>query len=100
MSEYQFTLPALDDLIQIWTFIVRDNSEAAARVEAAVLRACSFLADSPLAGQVRSNLTSLPLRFWVVQPYSNFLIVYDPATKPLQVVRILHGARDVRSLLG
>ena len=45
------------------------------------------------------DLTPLPVRFWVVQPYSNYLIVYDPEKKPLQIIRILHGARDLPSLL-
>ena len=35
------------------------------------------------------------MRFWVVRPYSNYLIVYDPQKKPLQIIRILHGARDL-----
>lgn len=46
------------------------------RVEEAVYRACDLLADSPLLGRTRKELTSLPLRFWVVHPYSNYLIVY------------------------
>lgn len=61
--------------------------------------ACRLLVDSPLAGRVRKDLTPLPLRFWVVHPYSNYLIVYDPEKKPLQIIRILHGARDLPSVL-
>ncbi len=48
---------------------------------------------------MRKDVTPLPLRFWVVHPYSNYLIVYDPERKPLQVIRILHGARDLPSVL-
>jgi plasmid stabilization system protein ParE len=44
-------------------------------------------------------LTELPVRFWVLQPYSNYLIVYRPEKKPLQVVRILHAARDLPKTL-
>ncbi len=99
MSKYRFTPPAEGDLLDIWSFIARDSAEAANRVEAAIFRACDLLADSPFAGSTRKDLTSLPLRFWVVQPYSNYLIVYDPAKKPLQVIRILHGARDLRPVL-
>jgi len=95
MSRYQFTPQVSDDLGDIWSFIARDNPAAADRVEAAIFRACDLLADAPLAGQIRKDLTSLPLRFWVVQPYSNYLIVYDPGTSPLQVIRIIHGARNL-----
>jgi plasmid stabilization system protein ParE len=68
----------------------RKSRAAADQVEEAVFRACDFLADSPLAGRIRN---------WVVQPYSNYLIVYDPGEKPLQIIRILHSARDLPSLL-
>ncbi len=99
MSEYQFTPQAVGDLLDIWSFIARDNPKAADRVEAAIFRACDLLADSPLAGHTRTDLTPLPLRFWVVQPYSNYLIVYDAKKEPLHVIRILHAARDLHSVL-
>lgn len=99
MSGYQFTPLASEDLCEIWSFIAQDNPNAADRVEAAIFRACDLVADAPLAGQIRRDLTSLPLRFWVVQPYSNYLIVYDPRTNPLQVIRIIHGARNLPSIL-
>jgi plasmid stabilization system protein ParE len=99
MSKYQFTPQAVSDLLEIWTFIAQDNPEAADRVEEAVFKACDLLADSPLAGSVRKDMTPLPLRFWVVHPYSKYLIVYDPEKKPLQVIRILHGARNLPSIL-
>jgi len=99
MSRYQFTPQAVADLFDIWSFIARDNPAAADRVEEAALRACDFLADSPMAGQIRGELTPLPVRFWVVQPYPSYLIVYDPESEPLRVIRILHSARDVSTAL-
>ena len=99
MSKYQFTPQAVSDLLEIWTFIAQDNPEAADRVEEAVFKACDLLADSPLAGSVRKDMTPLPLRFWVVHPYSKYLVVYDPEKKPLQLIRILHGARNLPSIL-
>jgi antitoxin ParD1/3/4 len=99
MSSYQFTPQAARDLLDIWSFIAQDNLDAADRLETAVFRACDLLAESPYAGQVRKDLTPLPLRFWVVHPYRNYLIVYDPESNPLHVVRILHGARNLPSVL-
>ncbi|HYU47207.1 MAG TPA: type II toxin-antitoxin system RelE/ParE family toxin [Terriglobales bacterium] len=99
MEKYQITPEAVRDLFEIWNFISQDNPEAADRVEEAVFRACDLLAESPLAGRVRKDLTPLPLRFWVVQPYSKYMIVYDPEKKPLRVIRILHGARNLPSIL-
>jgi plasmid stabilization system protein ParE len=99
MGEYRFTPQALRDLFDIWDFIAGDNPEAADRVEAVVFRAWQLAADSPFAGTVRADLTSLPVRFWVVQPYVNYLVVYRPEEKPLQIIRILHGARNLPSIL-
>jgi plasmid stabilization system protein ParE len=99
MSRYLFTLQATRDLLDIWSFIARDNREAADRVEAAVFRACDLLADSPLGGRTRNDLTQLPVRFWILHPYSNYFIVYDPEKKPLQIIRIIHGSRDLPSVL-
>jgi antitoxin ParD1/3/4/toxin ParE1/3/4 len=54
------------------------------------------LAGSPGAGHWRIELTDEPVKFFSVYSY---LIVYRPETKPLQVVAILHGNRDVEQLL-
>ncbi|HEX4603660.1 MAG TPA: type II toxin-antitoxin system RelE/ParE family toxin [Candidatus Angelobacter sp.] len=99
MIAYQFTSKAVDDLFEIWSYIARDNPAAADAVEDSIYRSCTLLAQQPLAGRVRTDLTPLPLRFWFLQPYSNYVIVYDPATKPLQIIRLLHGARNIPSLL-
>lgn len=99
MGQYRFTPQAVSDLLEIWSFLAQDNVEAADRVEEPVFHACDLLAESPLAGRVRKDLTLLPLRFWGVQPYSKYIIVYDPGETPLQVIRILHGARNLPSIL-
>jgi plasmid stabilization system protein ParE len=88
MSGYQFTPQALQDLFDISDFISQDNPSAAERVENAIFRACSLLADSPLAGRARSDITQLPVRFWVVQPFTRYFLVYDADSKPLRIIRI------------
>ena len=99
MSAYRFTPKASSDLFAIWAFRARDNLEAANRVEQAVYLACELIAASPLAGSVREDLTARPVRFWLAQPYTNYLIVYDPKTSPVQIIRILHGARNLPTIL-
>jgi plasmid stabilization system protein ParE len=100
MSRYQFTPQAIDDLFEIWSYIARDSSQAANRVEAAVYNACAFLAEGPLRGRTREEITPLPLRFWTVQAFPNYIIVYDPQSDPLQIIRILHVSRDILAILG
>ncbi|HTR25155.1 MAG TPA: type II toxin-antitoxin system RelE/ParE family toxin [Terriglobales bacterium] len=99
MEKYHLTPEAVSDLFEIWDYIAQDNPAAADRVREAVFRACDLLAESPLAGHIRADLTPLPVRFWSVRPYVKYLIVYDPEKKPLQIIRILHGARDLPSVL-
>jgi plasmid stabilization system protein ParE len=85
MSQYRLTPQAVDDLFEIWSYIAADNVDAANRVEEAIYAACTFLSETPLAGRIREDLTALPLRFWLVQPFQNCWIVYDPGTRPLQI---------------
>ena len=99
MSKYQFTPEALSDLFELWSYIAADSVDAADRVEEAVHAACSLAAERPLGGQVREDLTALPVRFWLVQPYRNCWVVYDPKTTPLQVIRVLHSARNIGRIL-
>ena len=70
MRRYRFTPQALDDLFEIWSYIAEDNVDAANGVEEAIYSACALLAEAPLAGRVREDLTALPLRFWLVQTVS------------------------------
>lgn len=100
MTGYRFTPEAAADLFEIWSYIANDNAEAADRVEAAIYDSCSFVAGAPLSGQVRKDLTSRPVRFWTVQPFPNYVLVYRPDTEPLQVIRILHAKRNIQRMLG
>ena len=98
-SSYLFTTRALNDLDDIWSYIAADNMNAANRVEMAILSSCKALAEHPQAGSKRIEITTLPVRFWAVPRYPNFIVVYRPETKPLQVIAILHGKRDIGSVL-
>jgi plasmid stabilization system protein ParE len=66
------------------------------RVESVIREKIVFLAQSPGAGHQRKNLTDHDVRFFLVYSY---LIVFRPHTRPLQVVSILHGRRDVERIL-
>jgi len=93
MKSYRLTPKAEDDIFSIWTFIAPDNLDAADRLEAELMSACQRLADKPDLGHFRRDLTDKPVRFFPVR--GTYLIVYDPASEPLAVLRVIHGARDV-----
>jgi toxin ParE1/3/4 len=58
--------------------------------------AMRFFARQPDAGHFREDLTDAPVRFWSVFSY---LVVYDPRKRPIEIVRVLHGNRDVAAIL-
>ena len=88
---------AADDLVAIWQYIRQQSSiEMADRVESVIRKRIAFLARTPGAGHWRKDLTDIPVRFF---PIYSYLIVYRPESKPLQIVAILHGRRDVGKVL-
>ena len=50
----------------------------------------------PGIGHVRDDLVDESLRVWAVFSY---LVIYRPDTKSVQIIRVIHGARDVPSIL-
>jgi antitoxin ParD1/3/4/toxin ParE1/3/4 len=85
------------DLVQIWRHIKSESSrETADRVESAIRGNFIYLADFPHAGPRRRDLTDAPVRFFSVYSY---LVVYRPETRPLQIVSVLHGGRNVEAIL-
>jgi plasmid stabilization system protein ParE len=96
MADYVFSPQARLDLLEIWEYIARDDLDAADRVEAEIHLAISKLARNPGIGHWRRDLTSKQVRFW---PIYSYLIIYDPNTQPLEVVRILSGYRDLADIL-
>ena len=99
MSSYGLTPLAKADIFEIWRHIAQDNLDAANRVERVIYEACEFLAAGPLRGHVRRDLTNRTLRFWTLVRYPNYTLVYRPEAKPLEVVAVLLGKRNVRAIL-
>jgi plasmid stabilization system protein ParE len=96
---YEFSPEAEDDLIEIAGYIADDNPTAARRLVAEIHKACETLAKHQTLGHSRKDLISDPeIRFYCVRDY--YLVVYRKGTSPLQIARVLHGARDIESELG
>ena len=52
-----------------------------------------------LTPRAKQDVNEIDKRHRLFLVYS-YLIVYRHETKPLQVIRVLHAARDVQSILG
>jgi plasmid stabilization system protein ParE len=98
-APFQLTPQATEDLDAIWWFIEKGSAEAANRVEAEIMGTCRKLAAYPFIGHKRLDITPLPVLFWTLPKYSNYVIVYRPQIKPLQVVAILHSKLDLEATL-
>jgi plasmid stabilization system protein ParE len=96
MNRYILAPAARQDLRAIQAYIAHDNIQAARRVLAEIRAACARLADNSHLGHAREDLTDQPVRFWSVRTY---YIIYRPETHPLEIVRIVHSARDIPHLL-
>lgn len=96
-SGFILSTPAAEDLDEILNYVLdQAGPERAEHVRCGLHAALVKLADMPGMGHQREDLTSGPLLFWSVWSY---LVVYKVASKPLEVVRVLHGARDVGAIL-
>ncbi len=98
MNAYVLTPLAKADIFDIWAYIAENSETAADRVEEAIYQACGFLAQGPLRGHTRPDLTPRSLRFWTLSRYPNYTVVY-PGTAPLQIIALLHGKRNISRVI-
>jgi plasmid stabilization system protein ParE len=98
-SAFQLTPQAREDIDSIWWHIAEHSRDAAERVELEIIGCCCLLAKHPRMGSKRADITTMPVRFWTVTKFSNYVIVYRPETVPLQVIAVLHGKRDLEQIL-
>ena len=95
MAEYVLSAKALNNLESIRDFIAVENRQAADHIVEELFAAFEHLAEWPGSGHTRYDLTERDIRFWPVRSY---LVVYRE-TDPLQIIAILHGARDIPSII-
>jgi plasmid stabilization system protein ParE len=95
VARFVLSAPARSDLREIHDYIATDDPAAARRVLGDLRDAMHRLAELPGLGHVRDDLADETLRVWTVHSY---LVIYRPETRPLQVVRVLSGYRDIAAL--
>jgi plasmid stabilization system protein ParE len=84
------------DLREIRDHIARESPASARRMMVRLVHAFRLLARHPELGHVREDLLEPAIRFW---PVSAYLIVYVPARTPIEIVAVVHGARDVPTIV-
>lgn len=96
MSRYRLSERAKADLDGIWDYvgITNDNPDAAFRQLEEIYEMLSALAATPRIGRRRDDLRS-GLRAFPVGPY---VILYEIAEEGIDVLAVMHGARDINGL--
>ena len=95
VADVIFSPEARQDIFEIWEFIADDNIDAADQTVGRIEDACGRLGTMPGMGHRRSDITSQPVLFW---PVKSYLVIYRDA-KPVEIVRVLSGYRDIAAIL-
>ena len=94
MAAVFFTRQAREDLIDIWLHIAADDPGAADRVLDRLELTAMNLPENPRMGPARDDIRR-GLRYLVS---STFLILYQVAEGGVEIVRVVHGRRDLFGL--
>ena len=92
-SLYDISAQAQDDLFEIWRRIARDSVKPANRIENEFQELFAALGRMPAQGHTRRDLTSRPVLFF---PMYSFLIVYQPDARPIRIMAVLRGRRNLK----
>ena len=98
MNRYVLTAEAQQDLQLIRDYLLKEAGVRVTRyVLNSIVAAFQALARTPGQGHRREDLTVRDeLRFWTVFSY---LVVYRIDKRPLVIIAILHGKRNVENFL-
>jgi toxin ParE1/3/4 len=91
----RFTEQAQRDLENISDYIARDNLTNALRFVDRLEARCRLHSLHPLLGRSRNDLRPGLRSF----PFGRYVIFYRPLHDGIEVIRVLHGARDLRRAL-
>jgi len=95
-SLYDVSAEAQSDLFEIWRRIAEDSVDLADRIEGEFYELFASLAAMPGQGHIRRDLTKRPVLFF---PLYSFMVVYQPETRPIRIMAVLRGSRDLKRIL-
>ncbi|MBI2432359.1 MAG: type II toxin-antitoxin system RelE/ParE family toxin [Candidatus Hydrogenedentes bacterium] len=86
---------AKEDIFSLWQYINEDNPAAASTLVAKIFEAFDLLSDFPLSGRACPEFTS-DIRVRFVKKYA---ILHRLSEESLEIIRVLHTARDIRNIV-
>jgi toxin ParE1/3/4 len=92
---------ALRDVLKIFVYIGERNMEAAERFLRAFDADIQRFADMPNMGVIRTFARPelQNIRSWPIAGFENYLIFYRVVDQDVQILRVIHGARDIERAL-
>lgn len=94
MARVFYTAQADADLLDLWDYIAQDNPTAATAQLRQIAASCQTLADMPGISRARPEIRR-GLRTW---PIGSYLVLHRDTAGGIEVVRVVHGARDLDAL--
>src|SRR5438067_9012640 len=93
-NSYRVSSRATADLDEIWSYIAQDNPAAADKFISAFFTRFANLAAMPKMGRLREELSHDLRSFSAVR----YVIFYRLKEDGVEIVRVLHGARNISPL--
>jgi toxin ParE1/3/4 len=92
---------AITDLEEQATYLNRESHERGLHFLAQAEHTFTFLGKTPDVGRPLDSLRTelLGVRVWPVGDFRKHLVFYRPTEDGIEVLRVLHGMRDLESLL-
>jgi len=83
------------DLVEIWVYVAEDNLDAADQLVHMIDDGINLLTTSPEIGRMRNEIIKNMRSF----PVGNYIVFYRITSKYVEIIRILHGSRDIENIL-
>jgi toxin ParE1/3/4 len=95
------TEEAIFDIAEQAAFIAEENPNAADRYISVVRETIASLCDKPTRGSLYKTGNPKPkgLRRLIVPGFKNYLVFHPEEPRKIRVIRVLHGARDINTIL-
>ena len=94
---FVLTPDAKADLRDILLDIAEDSPDVAERIRSEIYESFQRLGQSPGIGHYHEELLDRRYRFW---NFYSYVVCYAWRRKPIQIVAVVHAARDLAIFLG
>ena len=94
MAQLRISPRATEDLIEIWSYIADDSAANADAFIDKIYEKMEMVVRQPGSGRRRDELAQGIQSF----PLGRYIIFYRVVTGAIEIVRVLHGARDIENI--